>query len=151
MYNAEVLSKFPVVQHFPFGSLFSFERDPNAPRPQASIHADSQPSSTISVSGNTKGEPTGRLSQHDVSKAPWSTSEPPTRSVEHHSINMPATAAPWAKSMMPPTTAPWAMKSAPVASTRDLPRTHAPWASEAPQIGSSTPRVSQPDSHDEDG
>lgn len=30
MYLAEVLSKFPVVQHFPFGSLFSWERDPGA-------------------------------------------------------------------------------------------------------------------------
>ncbi|KAK5277966.1 Serine/threonine-protein phosphatase 2A activator 1, partial [Cryomyces antarcticus] len=30
MYNAEVLSKFPVIQHFPFGSLFVWERDPNA-------------------------------------------------------------------------------------------------------------------------
>lgn len=34
MFNAEVLSKFPVVQHFPFGGLFSWERDPNA-MPQA--------------------------------------------------------------------------------------------------------------------
>lgn len=30
MYSAEVLSKFPVVQHFPFGSLFSWERAPDA-------------------------------------------------------------------------------------------------------------------------
>lgn len=36
MYNAEVLSKFPVVQHFPLGSLFSFEQDPDAKPPPAS-------------------------------------------------------------------------------------------------------------------
>ena len=33
MYNAEVLSKFPVVQHFPFGSILSWEQDPNAVLP----------------------------------------------------------------------------------------------------------------------
>ncbi|GAB7338315.1 hypothetical protein MBLNU457_4627t2 [Dothideomycetes sp. NU457] len=43
MYNAEVLSKFPVVQHLHFGSLFPWEQDPQAVRQQASIHARSQP------------------------------------------------------------------------------------------------------------
>lgn len=43
MYNAEVLSKFPVVQHFPFGSLFKWEKDPEARPPPPSTHSASQP------------------------------------------------------------------------------------------------------------
>ncbi|ETI20364.1 hypothetical protein G647_08399 [Cladophialophora carrionii CBS 160.54] len=43
MYNAEVLSKFPVVQHFPFGSLFKWEKDPQAKDLPPSTHTQSQP------------------------------------------------------------------------------------------------------------
>ncbi|KAI1106573.1 Phosphotyrosyl phosphatase activator [Jackrogersella minutella] len=49
MYNAEVLSKFPVVQHFPFGSLFSWEQDPDAMTPQNTVHMANQPTSAMSM------------------------------------------------------------------------------------------------------
>ncbi|KAF4974611.1 hypothetical protein FZEAL_8496 [Fusarium zealandicum] len=43
MFNAEVLSKFPVVQHFPFGSFFSWDVDPAAAPPTQSMHMANQP------------------------------------------------------------------------------------------------------------
>ena len=97
MYNAEVLSKFPVVQHFPFGSLFSWEQDPNARAATASVHTASQPTgrSTPSGTGVT------RLPAQESTMAPWANSKVSV---------VPSTAAPWAKTptIQTSTRTPWA-------------------------------------------
>jgi serine/threonine-protein phosphatase 2A activator len=97
MYNAEVLSKFPVVQHFPFGSLFSWEQDPNATPSTASAHTASQPTgrSAPSSTGTT------RLPPQESTMAPWANLK---------LGGVPSTAAPWAptSTVQPPTRAQWA-------------------------------------------
>jgi serine/threonine-protein phosphatase 2A activator len=106
MYDAEVLGKFPVVQHFPFGHFFKWERDPEAAKSAGpSVHSQQQPPS-LGTATNTSSAP--------GTAAPWaqqtSSSQPQT--------GMPSTRAPWASAgaaSVPgtaPMAAPWASTTA---------------------------------------
>jgi serine/threonine-protein phosphatase 2A activator len=126
MYNAEVLSKFPVVQHFPFGSLFSWEQDPNAAPAAQTVHTANHPISQSTASN----APTARPLPQEGTKAPWAT--------QPQSGGVPPTTAPWAKpsskvpqTAMPPTRAPWVNNNTSSDPIRPAPPdgpTRAPWA-----------------------
>lgn len=88
MYNAEVLSKFPVVQHFPFGSLFRWEKDPDAKPPPVSTHSSSQPLRNPTGNAPTTTRPTGQ----PATAAPWAARPPPPPAGFVNGV----TQAPWA-------------------------------------------------------
>jgi len=123
MYNAEVLSKFPVVQHFPFGSLFSWEQDPDALSVATSVHTANQPSSNSTNSGAPS---IARPAPPETTRASW--------------------ARPTGAGGMGPTTVPWAQTET-SSQVGAVPVTGTPWAkgpTSIPTKAAGTPTMSPP-------
>ncbi|KDN70713.1 putative phosphotyrosyl phosphate activator protein [Colletotrichum sublineola] len=104
MFNAEVLQKFPVVQHFPFGSLFAWDQDPDAAPVPQSVHAANQPS--YNYPATTAPPPT----QGAGTAAPWATTGAPGRmplppggpGIPYTTMRQPSAPSPAAAARAPP-------------------------------------------------
>jgi serine/threonine-protein phosphatase 2A activator len=107
MYNAEVLSKFPVVQHFPFGSMFSWEEDPSLADASHSVPDSAQtrvePITAPSAPGSAAvGSAAGAANTQAPRARPNATSNTTARGMgAPPPPQMATTRAPWATSGEP--------------------------------------------------
>ncbi|KAI9657858.1 MAG: Serine/threonine-protein phosphatase 2A activator 1 [Alyxoria varia] len=137
MYHGEVLSKFPVVQHFPFGKMFPWEQDPRAPPANATGARSSDSSQSSSGSNRSALHSQNGIaparpaapSNGNGTTAPWASARGTSRPEAAASLNS-STMAPMARPQS--SVAVNGLARGP-AGTSTVPSTRAPWASNGSQ------------------
>ena len=98
MYNAEVLSKFPVVQHFPFGSVFAWERHADAVLHQGNLSSEDDDHYHHALSADLPSIESGSASQvaSIIHATPSFATAPPSRQQVSRGGGYEEMKAPWA-------------------------------------------------------